>query len=299
MRMIDLFAGAGGASTGAAAAGLDVVWAANHCPHAVMAHMRNHPSTQHVCQDLHQANWSLVPEHDLMWASPCCQGHTRARGKEAKLHDASRSTAWAVVSAAEFHRPRLVVVENVPEFLKWSLYPAWRMALEALGYSVAPHTIDSADCGMAQSRVRTYLVCHLGPAIALGDPGLPRIAFRQHVAWDTGRWSDRRLSAQQRACIEDGSGRGWGQFLTSYNGSTRTARSLDRPIGAITCVDRWRIVDLKKGQHRMLTVDETARAMGFPSGYQLPGNRKQAIRQLGNAVCPPVAEWICNRLKEV
>ncbi|WP_415509807.1 DNA cytosine methyltransferase [Acetobacter sp.] len=66
MTTVDLFAGAGGFSTGAEMAGARVVWAANHWPLAVEYHAINHPSVQHVCQDLHQADWSLVPRHDLM-----------------------------------------------------------------------------------------------------------------------------------------------------------------------------------------------------------------------------------------
>ena len=134
LRAIDLFAGAGGFSTGASMAGVNVVWAANHWQTAVEAHAANHPDTIHVCQDLHQADWSQVPEHDLLMASPCCQGHSHARGSDSPQHDASRSTAWAVVSAAEFHRPRFCIVENVPEFMNWQLFPAWRAAMEALGY---------------------------------------------------------------------------------------------------------------------------------------------------------------------
>lgn len=112
MNTIDLFSGAGGFSTGASLAGCNVVWAGNHWPEAVEWHARNHPGVQHVTQDLHQADWSAVPDHDLMLASPCCQGHSRARGKNAgnPQHDASRSTAWAVVSAAEYHRPPMVLV---------------------------------------------------------------------------------------------------------------------------------------------------------------------------------------------
>src|SRR5690606_12739929 len=110
MKAIDLFAGAGGFSTGAAMAGCEGVWAANHWPEAVRWHAANHPDAEHVCQDLHQARWEDVPAHDLMLASPCCQGHSKARGKAHgnPQHDASRSTAWAVVSAAEYHRPELI-----------------------------------------------------------------------------------------------------------------------------------------------------------------------------------------------
>ncbi|MNC67512.1 hypothetical protein D3C75_1180170 [compost metagenome] len=67
---------------------------------AVEWHSANHPNAIHVCQDLQQANWEAVPRHDLLLASPCCQGHSKARGKGAgnPQHDASRSTAWAPAS---------------------------------------------------------------------------------------------------------------------------------------------------------------------------------------------------------
>lgn len=56
---------------------------------------------------------------------------SRRYGKAANnpQHDASRSTAWAVISALEAHRPRYGVIENVPEFMDWNLFPAWRLAL--------------------------------------------------------------------------------------------------------------------------------------------------------------------------
>ena len=89
MNAIDLFSGAGGFSTGAVMAGVPVVWAANHWPAAVQVHANNHPNTAHVCQDLQQADWTLVPPHDLLLASPACQGHSRARGKDRPHHDLS------------------------------------------------------------------------------------------------------------------------------------------------------------------------------------------------------------------
>jgi len=139
MIAIDLFAGAGGFTEGATMAGVKVVWAANHWKAAVDVHALNHPETVHSCQDLHQADFSLVPAHDLLLGSPSCVGHTRARGKEASHHDAARSTAWAVVSCAEVHRPRVIVIENVPEMTSWELYPAWQMAMRALGYHMGEH----------------------------------------------------------------------------------------------------------------------------------------------------------------
>ena len=114
MRAIDLFAGAGGFTAGATSAGAQVLWAANHWPAAVETHRENHPGVLHSCQDLTQADFGQVPDHDLLMASPACQGHAKARGVERPHHDALRSTAWAVIACVEAKRPANVIVENVP-----------------------------------------------------------------------------------------------------------------------------------------------------------------------------------------
>jgi DNA (cytosine-5)-methyltransferase 1 len=161
MKAIDLFAGSGGFSLGAVGAGVDVVWAANHWPLVVKVHEQNHPQTQHLCQDLHQARWLDVPAHDMILASPACQGHSLARGKDRPHHDSARSTAWAVVSAAEAHRPPICIVENVKEMQKWVLYPAWEASMKALGYHVSSSVLDAQFFQIPQMRRRIFIVCML------------------------------------------------------------------------------------------------------------------------------------------
>ena len=198
MRAIDLFAGAGGFSTGARMAGCAVVWAADHWRAAVDVHAANHPDTQHACQDLHQADWRDVPAHDLLLASPACQGHSKARGKDRPHHDAQRSTAWAVVSAAEYHRPAAVVVENVPEFTRWALYPAWCSAMHALGYALSPMILDAADHGVPQHRRRLFVVgTRSRYPIDLEMPKREHIAASTVIDFETGACAGhdhRRLS---------------------------------------------------------------------------------------------------------
>jgi hypothetical protein len=46
-------------------------------------------------------------------------------------------------------RPDWVFVENVPEFLLWDRYPAWRMDLTCMGYNIAHAVLDAADFGYA------------------------------------------------------------------------------------------------------------------------------------------------------
>lgn len=301
IRAIDLFAGLGGFTEGARQAGISVVWAANHWAAAVDTHAANHPETEHVCQDLHQADWTRVPAHDMLMASPCCQGHTRARGRDRPHHDASRSTAWAVVSAAEFHRPPVVVVENVPEFRSWLLFPAWQAAMAALGYTLSPHVLDAADHGVPQHRERLIIIGTRSRAPL-------RLALRQchHrpiadvIRFDAGTWSPvatPRRAPTTLARIARGRTRFGDRFAIPYygSGSGLTGRSLDRPIGTITTLPRWAVVD--GDRMRMLTVDETRAAMGFPAGYRLPPQIRAANMMLGNAVPPPMARAVLDAVR--
>lgn len=300
LRAIDLFAGAGGFSTGARMAGCEVVWAANHWPAAVEVHAANHPGTDHLCQDLHQADWTQVPPHDILLASPACQGHSRARGRERPHHDAQRSTAWAVVSAAEYHRPAAIVVENVPEFARWTLYPAWCSALDALGYAVSPMILDAADHGVPQHRRRLFVV-----GTRSKHPIDLRLRRRHHVPasrvidFGAGKWSPVNRPGRAAATLERISAgrRHHGErFVTAYYGNERGGRSLDRPLGTITTRDRWAVID--GDRMRMLSVDEARAAMGFPAGYQLPERQRDAMMMLGNAVVPRVAADVLTAIKE-
>ncbi|MFZ2309628.1 MAG: DNA cytosine methyltransferase [Rhodoferax sp.] len=301
MKAIDLFSGAGGFTTGATMAGVTVVWAANHWPAAVLVHSANHPNTEHSCQDLQQTNWTTVPAHDLLLASPACQGHSRARGKESPHHDALRSTAWAVVSAAECHRPVAFVVENVPEFANWTLYPAWCAAMHALGYAMAPMSLDAADHGVAQHRRRLFIVgTRSKHPIQLDLPRCEHVGSAQIIDFEAGRWSEIDKPGRSPATlarIHAGRKAHGARFVAPYfgSGSGLTGRCLSRPLGTITTRDRWAVID--GDRMRMLSVDECRKAMGFPSSYQLPQRAKDAMHMLGNAVVPVVARDVINALR--
>src|SRR6185295_18994598 len=97
----------------------------------------NHPDTEHVCQDLRQADWTRLPAYDLLLASPACQGHsTASQPKRPLYHDEMRATAWSVGDCADVTNPKAIIVENGPAFFQWRLFPIWRDALIQLGYYV-------------------------------------------------------------------------------------------------------------------------------------------------------------------
>ena len=298
MRAVDLFAGCGGFTEGATATGrVRVVWAGNHWRIACDTHALNHPETAHVCQDLQQADWSLVPAHDLLLASPACQGHSQARGKDRPHHDAARSTAWAVVECAEYHRPSFVIVENVKDFAKWVLFPAWQHAMSILGYSMSLNYLDAADYGVPQNRRRLFIICTRSKnPLKLRDRQGSHLPIAPHIDLAGGQWRtiDDRLALATRERIANGRRAYGDRFLISYYGNTKTARSIERPVGTITTKDRWAIID--GGRMRMFSVDECRIAMGFRSSYKLPPQSQVAKHMLGNAVCPPLVTEIIREI---
>lgn len=290
LRAIDLFAGAGGFTEAALAAGLTVAWAGNHSPLAVEWHARNHPTVEHVCQDLRQADFRALPDVEVMLAGPACQGHSPAsQSKRRPKHDADRSTAWAVIDCAEAKRPLVVVVENVPRMRAWVLYPAWRAALEALGYTLSELVLDAADHGVPQNRQRLFVVGRLDGTRVEPPARRPRRPVRgilgpQRVGW--ARIDSKPVDVQDR--VANGRRNGLGVTFLSQHVTDHPGRSLDRPIGTVTCASQhWHLVD--GDWMRALTPRELARCQGIRDDFELPRAAGPATRLIGNAVPPPLA----------
>ncbi|MCK9591424.1 MAG: DNA cytosine methyltransferase [Methanoregula sp.] len=73
------------------------------------------------------------------------------------------------------------------------------------------------------------------------------------------------------------------------NGECRPA---SEPLSTVTTRDRFALItpeNIRLG-FRMLKPHELAAAQSFPRGYIFTGNRGDVVRQIGNAVCPKIAE---------
>ena len=92
-------------------------------------------------------------------------------------------------------------------------------------------------------------------------------------------------------------------LLVPYYG-TGVARPVTDPIGALSTRDRYALaqgvddIDIDDVLFRMLEPHEIGRAMAFGDGYVVLGNKRERVRQYGNAVTPPVAEVIVSALVE-
>ncbi|MHB1734451.1 MAG: DNA cytosine methyltransferase [Ferrimicrobium acidiphilum] len=80
------------------------------------------------------------------------------------------------------------------------------------------------------------------------------------------------------------------------------ARLSTEPIGTLTTRDRYALldlpIDLDDCLYRMLEPHEVGQAMAFPDSYRVEGNKKDRVRLYGNAVTPPVMEFLIGRVTD-
>jgi DNA (cytosine-5)-methyltransferase 1 len=178
LTVTDLFAGAGGSSTGAELVpGVRVRMAANHWRLAMDVHNANLPHADHDCADISQVDPRRYPRTDVLWASPECTHHSQARGQRrydaqpdlfgetlpSEASQRSRATMWDVPRFAEHHRYAAVIVENVVDAYHWPAFPSWLTAMDAFGYdhqTVWLNSMHAQGAGIPapQSRDRMYVV---------------------------------------------------------------------------------------------------------------------------------------------
>ncbi len=120
--IVDLFAGGGGASEAMSEAlGREPDIAINHDRDAVDMHTVNHPTTQHLCEDIYEADPIVVTcrrQVGLLHLSPDCTDHSQAKGGQPRSKEI-RSLTWVGLKWGGKVSPRIITLENVEQILKW------------------------------------------------------------------------------------------------------------------------------------------------------------------------------------
>lgn len=80
-------------------------------------------------------------------------------------------------------------------------------------------------------------------------------------------------------------------FIIDYYGNG-TTHTLSDPLPTVTTHDRFALITPENTSigFRMLRPSELAAAQSFPKGYRFTGTQVEVVKQIGNAVCPKIAE---------
>ena len=183
LQAISLFSNCGAGDTGYAKAGYDFQVMAEIDPRRLEVALLNHPDAVGIPGDLRETAGRVVQSFRaraggerlaLLAACPPCQGMSSARasrGKEddpdAGAKDARNLLVQVVAWVAKELSPKIVVVENVPAFLRRLVSSpgletptsAATLLVKELEdeYQAFPFLTDLADYGVPQRRVRAFL----------------------------------------------------------------------------------------------------------------------------------------------
>lgn len=211
--VVDMFAGAGGASCGLGMAGIHVHAAINHDPVAVSLHARNHPETEHHVQDVYTLSPQWVTRGrrvGLLWMSPDCTHHSKAKGGAPTRDVRRRELAMVLVDRwipeLGDRAPRVVLLENVEEFAEWGpldnkcriieaakgeRFRTFVRKLRSCGYRVDWRELRACDYGAPTIRKRLFMIARrdnrpiVWPEPTHGAPDSPDVLAGTRKPWKT------------------------------------------------------------------------------------------------------------------
>lgn len=175
LKMIDLFAGAGGLSEGLREAGFECLYANEVQPRYSQTYKANHAHTVVETNDIRSVDplkvkQSLelqVGELDLIAGGPPCQGFS-INAPNRSAEDERNHLFRHFLKFVEVFEPKAVLIENVPGLVSFeggATLEAILEALKELGYRADVQILYAPHFGVPQTRWRTIVI-----GVKDGDP---------------------------------------------------------------------------------------------------------------------------------
>ncbi len=291
----DLFAGAGGFSTGAEQAGCRVAFACDAWPEALETYQRNHPKTRTRCLQLPAPipfPTDGRPFH--LHGSPPCQRFTDM----GKAHNTDESLAHAEGLVQWFVKTALTCGAT-----SWSMEQVSRSETRAIVEAarrrhpdrVAYATVDFYELGVPQHRKRLIagspaLVARLVRACSAARRRCIRDAIpspRGTMMRNSKNWTRKRLKHNRQP--------GENKFVYTKATNEDGLYPLTGPAPTIVCngdVRWWWREPSGKTKCSKLKVLDTALLQTFPAEYEWPEDVQLARKLVGNSVPPLVSRLL-------
>jgi DNA (cytosine-5)-methyltransferase 1 len=294
-----LFTGIGGFDIGLERAGFEITFQCEINKFCRSILKRQWPEIPHHenIKELHAID---IPQSDVWTGGFPCQDVSLARmGARAGLRGKRSGLFYDFARLIGEARPRVVLLENVAGLLSSHRGRDFGVVIGTLaefGYSVGWRVLNSKNFGVPQSRQRVYIVgCHRdvhGPGQILFE------AERRERNAEESESNGKAALSPFKTSIGDIGGDGPVFQSIAYCLYACSARHTG------TDWSRTYVQYPKRGQVRRLTPKECEGVMSFPPGWTAPPLGKvreddlDSLRYhaLGNAVTPPVAEWLAHRI---
>ena len=159
MRFVDIFAGLGGFHLALKGLGHTCVFASELTEELRNIYEKNFGIRPEG--DIKEISPSKIPRHEILCAGFPCQPFSKAGQQEGFNCPKSGDLFDYVISILNYHKPKFVLLENVPNLLSHNKGKTWAsilLKLEQLGYSVAFQKLSPHKFGIPQIRERVFIV---------------------------------------------------------------------------------------------------------------------------------------------
>ncbi len=293
------FAGIGGFDIGFEKAGFEITVQCEIEPFCFSILEKHWPDIPKL-KDITEVTIDDIPTSTVWIGGFPCQDLSLARmGQRKGLRGSKSGLFYEFARLVGEGKPRVVVIENVAGLLsshKGRDLGILISTLAELGYAVGWRTFNSKNFGVPQSRQRVYIIgCHRderGPGQILFEPEC------SERDTEKGGSNGTKPKTPFQEIVGDASGEGPVIQSIAYCLYATSARHTG------TDWSRNYVCYPNAGMIRRLIPSECEGVMAFPKNWTLPGNHllegddldSARYHALGNAVTPPVAEWIANRV---
>lgn len=327
-RVLDLFCGAGGFTVGFVREGFRPVLGVDFDRWAIETYSNNF-GRHACCTDI--AKIRRFPRAEVIVGGPPCQGFSQLGSH---IPNDPRNQLWRhYFRAVKQVRPRVFVMENVPQILKSAEYECFEGLVRKLGYRTTAGVLNAADFGVPQRRRRAIVIGALDctPSLPDGthcDPkqmnlfssGLePWVTLKEAIGdlplqpdgknWHIGR-NPSPKSLQRYRHVPEGGNR-WDLprrlmpecWIRKVSGGTDLFGRLWWSQPAFTI--RTEFFKPEKGRYlhpqadRPITHREAARIQTFDDGFEFVGSKIEVAKQIGNAVPCLLAQAIARKVKDL
>ncbi len=276
-------------------------------------------------RDIKEVDPNLVPEYDVFCSGFPCQPFSIA-GKREGLCDPRGTIFDHILRMIAINRPQVVFLENVRNLVSHGNGGTYKSMLEELrriGYFVKWAVIDSKYYGVPQSRRRLYLVGFrsekyfdrfefplrntvsvvVKDILEYGKCEQPISSrWQEYIELYSGKKALREMSfvvPKTRTRLERFmKGASLEDCVLQMRSSGIRAIPINEPFPtfAVSVSGGGAMIPIYVRERRHLNLGEMKKLMGFPADFRFKVARTHAIKQLANAVCPPVIEEIGNQI---
>jgi DNA (cytosine-5)-methyltransferase 1 len=308
IKVVDLFSGAGGLTTGFHGSPFKVLFGIEHDKYAAQTYSANfkHPMLN---KDIREVNadelLNTYGSADIVIGGPPCQGFSMAGKRDTK--DPRNSLFMDYLRFVKTFNPKYFVMENVPGILTMKTADGEQVVniiqaeVQKLGYNLKWKILLACDFGVPQKRRRVIFLgwrsdviepTHPEPThtkdtyVCMRDILLPREEVGAKY-YHSDKMIDGFIA---RKAKNKTNGKGFGAQFVKNDEPCYTISARYYKDGSDA------LVKYSEREIRRLTEKEAARVQSFPDSFVFPVSSVQTYKQIGNAVACRLASAISGSL---